>query len=129
MGYLSVPITYRPKKLSKKQKEELVERKKEQRKVAKERKDYWKNAPTDTSPGPVSPNRNPHLQIHSGATAPVPHNEKVKIEYDEEMLERERKAKLITEDLKKMTAPLFNKGGYQYIGNDPDIIKDLGKKV
>jgi len=129
MGFFSVPITYKPKKLSKKQKQQLGEQRKVQRQVENERKNYWKTAPVYSLPKIEIPNRNPHAIIHSGPSIPPIEVEKVKPEYDEEMLERERKAKLVTEDLKKMTAPLFNKGGYQFIGSDPEIIKNLGKKV
>ncbi len=43
---------------------------------------------------------------------------------------REAKAKSETDRKKKMVAPLYNKGGYQYVGDaPPEIIKNLGKKV
>ena len=45
------------------------------------------------------------------------------------MIKREKIAREYSKELKKRTAPLYNKGAYQYIGNDPEVIKNLGKKV
>lgn len=53
----------------------------------------------------------------------------IKEQYDGEMAEREAIAQEKIEQKKKMVAPLYSKGGYQYIGDvDNEIIKDLGKK-
>lgn len=50
--------------------------------------------------------------------------------YVGEMAEREAKAQEEIERKKKMTAPIANKMGYQYIGGMPDdVIKTLGRKV
>lgn len=44
---------------------------------------------------------------------------------------REAAAAIEIERKKKMVAPLFNKGGYQYVGDDapPEIIQGLGRKL
>ena len=49
----------------------------------------------------------------------------------EEYARREEAANKEIARKKKRTAPLWNKGGYQYVGDDtdPEIIKNLGKKV
>ena len=48
---------------------------------------------------------------------------------DPELARREVRAREEIEKKKKQVAPLYSKGGYQYIGNaDPEIIRDLGKK-
>jgi hypothetical protein len=46
-------------------------------------------------------------------------------------LEREAAAAVETERKKKMVAPMWNKGGYQYVGDDapPEIIQGLGRKL
>lgn len=50
--------------------------------------------------------------------------------YEGEMAEREAKAQAEIERKKTMVAPLFNKGGLQYIGDaPPEIIRNLGRKV
>ena len=45
---------------------------------------------------------------------------------DEEMQERERLAQLEIERKKKCTAPLYNKGAYQYVATEEQA-KDVGK--
>lgn len=55
---------------------------------------------------------------------------KMPIKYEGEMAEREALAQEEIERKKKMVAPLYNKGGYQYVGDaPPEIIKTLGRKV
>lgn len=52
------------------------------------------------------------------------------VEHDDEYLMREEAAIKIAQERKKMVAPLYNKGGYQYIGDAPkEIIQNLGRKV
>lgn len=47
-----------------------------------------------------------------------------------EFQEREKIAKVEIDRKKTMVAPLYNKGGYQYIGEMPaEIIRNLGKKI
>lgn len=49
---------------------------------------------------------------------------------DEEYSKRESLAREEIERKKSMVAPLYNKGGYQYVGDaPPEIIKNLGRKV
>jgi hypothetical protein len=49
---------------------------------------------------------------------------------DEEMMKRETAAQEEKKRKSKMVAPLYNKGGYQYVGDaPPEIIKNLGRKV
>lgn len=49
---------------------------------------------------------------------------------EEEYKIREAAAKLEIERKKKMVAPLYNKGAYQFIGDAPqEIINNLGRKV
>jgi|SRR6185312_4032489 len=56
--------------------------------------------------------------------------QEVIVEHDDEYLRREEAARKISEERKKMVAPLYNKGGYQYIGDAPkEIIQNLGRKV
>jgi len=52
---------------------------------------------------------------------------KARTVYDGEMEERERLAQEEVERKKLRTAPLYNKGGYQYITDDTDL-SDLGRK-
>ena len=48
----------------------------------------------------------------------------------EEYQRRETEAKKEIERKKKRVAVMYNKGGYQYIGDAPaEVVKDLGKKV
>jgi hypothetical protein len=50
--------------------------------------------------------------------------------YEGEMADREKVARVEIERKKTMCAPLYNKGGYQYIGDvPPEIIKTLGRKM
>jgi len=50
-------------------------------------------------------------------------------EYGEEMFQREQKARKEAERRKKMIAPLYNKGAYQYIGDvAEEVVRDLGRK-
>lgn len=52
------------------------------------------------------------------------------LKYEGEMAEREAQAQKEIARKKTMTAPTYNKGGYQYIGDmPPDVIKTLGRKV
>jgi hypothetical protein len=47
----------------------------------------------------------------------------------EDMAVRERLAQAEAERRKKMIAPMYNKGAYQYIGGvTPEILHDIGKK-
>lgn len=47
-----------------------------------------------------------------------------------ELIERERMARQVAEHRKTMTAPLYSKGPYQYVGDaPPEIIETLGRKV
>lgn len=129
MGFLSLPTSGKPRKLSRKQKAKLAEQKEIQRKNKESRKNYWKKAPVYVPADIYVPDRNSHLIISDSPTVAPKVKKKIEIEYNEEMIERERIAKLQSEELKKQTAPLYNKGPYQYIGTDPDIIKNLGKKI
>lgn len=64
------------------------------------------------------------------ATAPVRSPILKPVDRSEEWLRREAAAHAETERKKKMVAPLYNKGGYQYVGDaPPEIIKTLGRKV
>lgn len=52
------------------------------------------------------------------------------LKYEGEMAEREAAAQKEITRKKSMTAPIYNKGGYQYVGDmPPEIIKTLGRKV
>lgn len=52
------------------------------------------------------------------------------LKYEGEMADREKVAQAEIERKKKMTAPIANKMGYQYIGDmPPDVIATLGRKV
>lgn len=130
MAFISLPIVNKPRKLSRKQKEKLKQQKAIVKKNKEERGTRWKTVPVHVSSEVYVPNRNAHLSINSNPL-PLPN---IHIEYireeSEEMIEREKAALLIKEELKKQTAPLYNKGPYQFIGtDDPEIIKNLGKKV
>lgn len=50
---------------------------------------------------------------------------------EEDYAKREAAAKAEIERKKKQVAPLYNKGGYQYVGDDApkEIIHNLGRKV
>lgn len=62
--------------------------------------------------------------------AAIPATMAVPLKYEGEMAEREQVAQKEIARKKKMTAPLANKMGYQYIGDMPaDVIKTLGRKV
>ena len=66
----------------------------------------------------------PSLQLET-----LPRQE-ILVEHDEEYVRREEIANRIAEERKKMVAPLYNKGGYQYIGDAPkEIIQNLGRKI
>lgn len=66
----------------------------------------------------------PSLITTFTATTPVQ-----KVKYDDpEMVRREQLAQEEVERKKKRTAPLWNKGGYQYIPDDMDL-STLGRKV
>lgn len=54
-------------------------------------------------------------------------NERVTPQYEGEMLERELAARAEAERRKGQTAPLYNKGAYQYITPETDL-KTMGKK-
>lgn len=130
MGFIYVPISKKPRKLSKKQKEKMVEDKARAKKKTKEKSNYWKTAPVHVSSKPYIPERNSNLKINNAPTVrPAKPNEYKIEEQSEEMLERERQARILAEERKKRTAPLYSKGPYQYIGEDPEIIKNLGKKL
>lgn len=128
MSFIVSKITHKAKKLSKKQKEELAKQKRVEKKVKKDRHDYLLKAPVYNPPKLNIPDRNQGVKINSGATHD-PAKVDVVIEMSEEMVERERKALEEKEKLKGRTAPLYSKGPYQYIPDDPEIIKNLGKKV
>lgn len=52
------------------------------------------------------------------------------VEHDAEYMRRECVAREIAEERKKMVAPLYSKGSYQYIGDAPkEIIQNLGRKI
>ena len=52
------------------------------------------------------------------------------VELSEDMAHREALAQLEAKRRKGMVAPLYNKGGYQYIGDAPaEVIRTLGRKV
>lgn len=53
------------------------------------------------------------------------------VQYEDiDLAERERTAQIEIQKKKKRVAPLFSKGGYQYIGDaPPEIVKNLGKKI
>ena len=70
-----------------------------------------------------------HTRYPSKPLEPIAKENRI-VEQDEGYLERERKAKEIADDRKKMVAPLYNKGCYQYIGDAPkEIIQNLGRKI
>lgn len=49
---------------------------------------------------------------------------------EQEYVQREQAARVEIERKKKQVAPLYNKGGYQYVGDaPPEIIETLGRKV
>jgi len=50
---------------------------------------------------------------------------------EDEYARREAEAQKEIKRKKTKVAPLYNKGGYQYVGDDapPEIIKNLGRKV
>lgn len=49
------------------------------------------------------------------------------VSYTGEMAEREKAAQKEIERKKRRTAPLYNKGGYQYVTDETDL-SDLGRK-
>ncbi|QYW02659.1 hypothetical protein CPT_Marzo_121 [Stenotrophomonas phage Marzo] len=52
------------------------------------------------------------------------------VRYEGEMAEREAAAQREIERKKTMVAPMYSKGGYQYVGDvPPEIVKTLGRKV
>jgi len=57
-----------------------------------------------------------------------PEKSSIQVRYTGEMAERERVAQVEIERKKQQVAPLYNKGGLQYIPNDMDLTT-LGKKV
>ena len=70
-----------------------------------------------------------HTRCPSKPLEPIATENRI-VEQDEGYLERERKAMEIAEARKKMIAPLYNKGCYQYIGDAPkEIIQNLGRKI
>lgn len=70
-----------------------------------------------------------HTRYPSKPLEPIDKENRI-VEQNEGYLERERKAKEIAEARKKMIAPLYNKGCYQYIGDAPkEIIQNLGRKI
>lgn len=113
------PTTYKPRRRSKKQKElEAANKRGRFKKEFSELKtlpprpvssaDKWKSV--DLS------------KVDISTTVPV--------KYEGDLAAREAAAQVEIERKKKMTAPLANKMGYQYIGDMPEsVIKTLGRKV
>lgn len=62
--------------------------------------------------------------------AAVPSVKDSVIELTPDMAEREKLAQQEISRKKKRVAPLYNKGGYQYVGDaPPEIIQTLGRKI
>jgi hypothetical protein len=128
MGFIVSNSSNKPTKLSKTQKEALAKSKKVEKEVRKERQDRLLKAPAYVPPKLNIPDRNAGIKINSGPSH-TPRVEDKPVEMSPEMIEREQKALEEKERMKGRTAPLYSKGPYQLIPDDPEIIKDLGKKV
>lgn len=60
----------------------------------------------------------------------APEAPKKQMIYEGEMADREAAAQKEIARKKTMVAPMYNKGGYQYVGDVPaDIVKTLGRKI
>lgn len=74
--------------------------------------------------------RDDHAEIPSKGVAGVKINKaETSEDLSQEMAEREALARAEADRRKKMIAPMYNKGAYQYIGGvDEAILHDIGKK-
>lgn len=62
--------------------------------------------------------------------APKPDSDDGFVAYEGELADREALAQLEIARKRTQIAPLYNKGGYQFIGDaPPEIIKGLGRKT
>lgn len=120
--------TFKPRRLSKKKKAKLAQEEAAAKETRKIRDSYWRTAPTLVHERPFVADRNQGLSIND-APGLSPIKPPPTVEIDDDMISREKKAKEHSDRLKKQVAPLYSKGPYQYIGDDPEIIKNLGKKV
>lgn len=128
MAFFSVPYKQKKRRLSKKQKSMLTEEREMIKKRNALKETAWREGLL-SEPERYIPDRNSHLRISNEPTHEPSRISKPDNNYSEEMVEREKKAKEISDQLSKQVAPLYNKGPYQLISNDPEIIKNLGKKV
>jgi hypothetical protein len=73
----------------------------------------------------LGPNAKPARSSHVGPDTSDWSNEELA-----EWRAREAAAQAEVERKKTMVAPLYNKGGYQYVGDaPPEVVKTLGRKV
>jgi hypothetical protein len=125
MAFLQGDNKYRPR--SKAEKRRLQEQRKRELEAKRERNHRNFDSSSTFIPSYSYPKRNTHVKITSGSDHVVPKDDaQSKIEYTEEMLEREKAARAEAERRKKCIAPAFNKGPYQYIASTEQA-KHVGK--
>lgn len=121
---ITVSQTYNPK--NKKTRKQLKDRKLAEQ-LAKKEKSAWKGISSTSQQPKYRPERNTHLSIQSGPSVKPHASNSEKIEYSDEMQEREARAREEIERKKQCVAPAYNKGAYQYIGSEEQA-KWIGKK-
>lgn len=116
MAFMQGDNKYRPR--SKKEKQRLEAQRKREKEARRERKKQQQNSPAFV-PNYSYPRRNTNINISSGPrVSDAVKESKIDVEYDEEMLAREKAAQEEAERRKKCVAPAYNKGAYQYIGSE-----------
>lgn len=123
MAFLQGDDKYRPR--SKKQKQRLQAQRKQELEAKRKRK-LQEESPATFTPNYSYPRRNAHVKITSGSDHVVQPENATKVEYTDEMRERERAAQAEADRRKKCIAPAFNKGPYQYIAT-AEQAKLIGK--
>jgi hypothetical protein len=121
MAFLQGDNKFRPR--SKKEKQKLQEQRRRELQAKREREQHFQDSP-GFKPTYSYPTRNAGINITSGSSVSPVDNSKTKIEYTEEMLERERLAQAEAERKKKCIAPAYNKGPYQ-----PVFTKEQAKYI
>lgn len=121
MAFLQGDNKYRPR--SKKEKQRLQDQHKQELEAKRTRK-LQAESPATFTPTYSYPRRNTHVKITSGSIHAVQTENATKVEYTDEMQERERAAQAEANRRKKCIAPAFNKGPYQ-----PIFTKDQAKLI
>ena len=113
MAFLQGDNTFRPR--TKKEKKRLQTQRNRELAAKREREQISISGPS-FKPTYAYPRRNIGISITSGSSVePASKTTKEKIEYSDEMAERERLAQAEAEHRKKCVAPAYNKGAYQPI--------------